>query len=375
MGTPTQEYELSIDGDLLMRTIDRYIIQKFLGTFFFTLMLLIFIVVIFDISEKIDDFLHSHAPLSAIIVDYYFNFIPYFINLFSYLLTFIAVIFFTSRMAGNSEIIAILASGISFRRLLFPYILSAFILGLISFLLANFIIPYTNQKMFNFEKKYIHDPKEFNDMNIHRQISPGTFIYLENFNIKTSNGWKFSIEKFENREMVFKLRAERIDWDSIRQHWIISNYYERKLSRDHESIIKGVKLDTLLPLVPADFTEDVEEVKIMNYFVLNQHIRKKELRGDPDVLKFKVKGYSRISDPFATLILTLIGVAVSSRKVRGGIGYHLGFGLALTFLYILFMQISTVFATFGNLPPLIAVWIPNILFGIIAGILLRLAPK
>jgi lipopolysaccharide export system permease protein len=358
-----------------MRTLDIYIIRKFLGTFFFTLILLIFIVVIFDISERIDDFLRTKPPLMAIVVDYYFNFIPYFINLFSYLLTFIAVIFFTSKMASNSEIVAILASGISFRRLLFPYVLSALILAFLSFLLANFIIPYTNQGMFAFEKKYIKDPKEFNDMNIHRQISPGTFIYLENFNIRTKSGWKFTIEKFENRELVYKLKAERLDWDSTRQHWIISSYYERKLHGLQESIRKGVKIDTLLPLVPADFTEDIEEVKIMNYFVLREHIRKKELRGDPDVMKYKVKGYSRISDPIATIILTLIAVAVSSRKVRGGIGYHLGLGLSLTFLYILFMQISTVFATFGNLPPLIAVWIPNIIFGIIAFVLLRLAPK
>jgi len=358
-----------------MKTIDLYIIRKFLGTFFFTLILLIFIVVIFDISERIDDFLRTHPPLFAIIFDYYFNFIPYFINLFSYLLTFIAVIFFTSRMASNSEIIAILASGISFRRFLFPYILSALILAFLSFLLANFIIPFTNQGMFAFEKKYIKDPREFNDMNVHRQISPGTFIYLENFNLRTNSGWKFTIEKFVNREMVYKLKAERIDWDSLRLRWIITGFYERKLNGLNESIRKGAKLDTLLPLIPADFTEDIEEVKIMNYFVLKEHIRKKELRGDPDVMKYKVKSYTRISDPFATLILTLIGVAVSSRKVRGGIGYHLGFGLALTFLYILFMQISTVFATFGNLHPLIAVWIPNVIFGIIAIVLLRLAPK
>ena len=358
-----------------MKTFDLYIIRKFLGTFFFTLILLIFIVVIFDISERIDDFLRTKPPLMAIIVDYYFNFIPYFINLFSYLLTFIAVIFFTSKMASNSEIIAILASGVSFRRLLFPYMLSALILASLSFLLANFIIPYTNQGMFAFEKKYIKDPKEFNDMNIHRQISPGTFIYLENFNIRTKSGWKFTIEKFVNRELVYKMKAERLDWDSIRKRWIISSYYARSLDGLKESIHKGTKLDTVLPLVPNDFTEDIEEVKIMNYFVLRDHIRKKELRGDPDVMKFKVKGYSRVSDPIATIILTLIGVAVSSRKVRGGIGYHLGFGLSLTFLYILFMQISTVFATFGNLPPLIAVWIPNIIFGIIALILIRLAPK
>ncbi|MCX6305832.1 MAG: LptF/LptG family permease [Bacteroidetes bacterium] len=358
-----------------MRTIDIYIIKKFLGTFFFTLVLLIFIVIVFDISEKIDDFLRHDAPLKAIIFDYYLNFVPYFINLFSYLLTFIAVIFFTSRMASDSEIIAILSSGISFRRMLFPYFLSAMVLGLLSFFLANFIIPYTNRSMFAFEKRYINNPKEFSDQNIHKQISPGTFIYFENFNIHTNAGWKFTLEKFEDRKLVYKLKGERIEWDSLRLRWRISNYYFRRLNGMTESIVKGVKLDTLLPFKPSDFTEDVEEVKIMNYFMLEEHIKRKELRGDPDLIKFKVKKYERIAFPFATLILTLIGVSVSSRKVRGGIGFHLGLGLSLTFLYILFMQIFTVFATFGDLPPLIAVWIPNIIFGFIAFFLYRIAPK
>ncbi len=358
-----------------MRTIDLYIIKKFLGTFFFTLVLLIFIVIVFDISEKIDDFLRHDAPLKAIVFDYYLNFVPYFINLFSYLLTFIAVIFFTSRMASDSEIVAILSSGISFRRMLFPYFISALVLGLLSFFLANFIIPYTNKSMFAFEKRYINDPKEFTDQNIHKQISPGTFIYLENFNIKTKSGWKFSLEKFNGRVLTYKLSGERIEWDSLRLGWTITNYYARHLNGMEESIKKGVTLDTTLPFKPADFTEDIEEVKIMNYFTLREHIKDKKLRGDPDVIKYQVKKYERIAFPFATLILTLIGVSVSSRKVRGGIGYHLGLGLALTFIYILFMQIFTVFATFGDLPPLIAVWIPNIIFSIIAFYLYRIAPK
>ena len=358
-----------------MKTIDIYIIKKFLGTFFFTLLLLIFIVIIFDISEKIDDFLKHDAPLKAIIFNYYFNFIPYFINLFSYLLTFIAVIFFTSRMASDTEIIAILSSGISFRRMLFPYFISATVLALLSFFLANFIIPYTNRGMFAFEKQYINDQREFNDQNIHKQISPGTFIYLENYNTHTNTGWKFSIEKFQDRQLVYKLKADRLEWDSIHARWIISNYFTRKINGIDESLHKGLKLDTVLSFQPSDFTEDIEEVKIMDYITLRKHIKNKELRGDPDIVKYKVKKYERIAFPFATIILTVIGVSVSSRKVRGGIGFHLGFGLALTFIYILFMQIFTVFATFGELPPLIAVWVPNVIFGIIALIMLKKAPK
>jgi lipopolysaccharide export system permease protein len=278
-------------------------------------------------------------------------------------------------MASDSEIIAILSSGISFKRLMLPYYISAVALGLLSFLLANFIIPYTNRSMLAFEKRYINDPKEFSDQNIHKQLSPGIFIYLENFNTHTNAGWKFTLEKFVNKELVYKLKGDRIEWDSLRLRWQLTNYYYRSISSMSESIAKGTKLDTVLPFRPSDFTEDIEDVKIMNYFTLRKHIKDKELRGDPDVIKYKVKKYERIAFPFATLILTVIGVSVSSRKVRGGIGFHLGLGLALTFIYILFMQIFTVFATFGDLPPLIAVWIPNIIFGFIAFFLFRFAIK
>lgn len=358
-----------------MKTIDRYIIRKFLGTFFFTLIVLIFIVIIFDISEKIDDFLSHDTPLSEIIFDYYLNFIPYFVNLFSYLLTFIAVIFFTSQMASRSEIVAILSSGISFRRMLFPYVFSATVLGLLSFILTNFVIPYTNRSMLEFENKYVRNEKTSSDMNVHKQISPGTFIYLENFNLNTKTGYKFSLEQFSNRELTFKLMADKITYDSVNDRWKLDHYFYRTIDSLNEALVKGRVMDTVLPIKPRDFVEDIEEVKIMGYTQLREHIAKKLLRGDPDVQAFQVKKYERWAFPFATIILTLIAVAVSSRKVRGGIGFHLGLGLSLTFIYILFMQISAVFGAFGNVPPYIAVWIPNILFGIIAVVMIRLAPK
>lgn len=358
-----------------LKTIDRYIIRKFLGTFFFSIVLLLFIIIIFDVSEKIDDFLKHDAPLKAIIFDYYLNFIPHFVNLFSYLFVFISVIYFTSKMAANTEIVAILSSGISFRRMLYPYFVAALILALMSFILGNFIIPYTNRGKLAFERKYTKDPRDFRDMNIHKQISPGTYIYMENFNITTKLGWKFSLEKFVGKNLVFKLMAERAEWDSATAKWKLKGYYSRHINGMQESIHKGAQLDTILPFRPAEFLEDLEEVSIMNYFTLSDKIKKKELRGDQDVIKFKVKKYERTVFPFATLILTLIAVSVSSRKVRGGIGFNLGFGLALTFSYILFMQVFTVMATFGNFPPLIAVWIPNIIFGIIAVILAMKATR
>ncbi|HTX88242.1 MAG TPA: LptF/LptG family permease [Bacteroidales bacterium] len=359
----------------LLRTIDRYIIRKFLGTFFFSIVLLIFIIIVFDISEHIDDFLRHDAPVKAILFQYYLNFIPHFVNLFSYLFVFISVIFFTSRMAANTEIIAILSSGISFRRMLVPYFIAAALLGLLSFLLGNFIIPYTNRGKLAFERQYIMDPRTFNDMNIHKQISPGTFIYFENFNMRSRIGWKFSLERFKDRRLVYKLMADRAEYDSVGGKWKILNYFERRIYDNRESIHSGARKDTVLPLKPSEFMEDIEDVEVMNYFVLRDHIRMKQLRGDQDIVKFKVKMYERVVYPFAALILTLIGVAVSARKVRGGIGFSLGFGLALAFIYILFMQVFTVLATFGNMPPLLAVWFPNILFGVISLAMAWRAPK
>ena len=362
-------------NSLKLMTIDWYIIKKFLGTFFFSIILLIFIIIVFDVSEHIDDFLKHDAPVKAIIFDYYLNFIPDFINLFSYLFVFIAVIFFTSRMASDSEIVAILSSGISFRRMLLPYLVAASMLALMSFFLGNFVIPYTNRGKLDFENRYIKDARAFNDMNIHKQINPGVFLYMENFSSQTKNGWKFTLEKFKSRELVFKLSADEVVWDSIHSQWILKHYFSRSISKMKETIHKGEVMDTSFGIKPADFMENIEEVKTMNFFTLRDHIQMKKLRGDPDLIKYEVKGYERLAYPFATLILTLIGVAVSSRKVRGGIGFNLGFGLALTFIYILFMQIFTVLATFGNFPALLAVWIPNIIFGIIALILVRMAPK
>jgi lipopolysaccharide export system permease protein len=278
-------------------------------------------------------------------------------------------------MAADTEIVAILSSGISFRRMLVPYLLAASILALMSFLLGNFVIPYTNRGKLEFEKIYIKDAKAFNDMNIHKQISPGVFLYMENFNTQTKRGWKFTMEKFRDRELIYKITADEANWDSLRSKWTLIRYFSRSLGPMKESIHKGEKLDTTFGLKPADFMEDIEEVSIMNFFTLRDHIKLKELRGDPDLIKYQVKEYERVAFPFATIVLTLIGVAVSSRKVRGGIGFNLGLGLALTFMYILFMQVFTVMATFGNFPPLLAVWIPNILFGVIALVLVRMAPK
>jgi len=358
-----------------LKKIDIYIIKKFLGTFFFAISLLIVIIIVFDVSEKIADFIEKKPPLEEVIFSYYLNFIPYFVNLFSYLFTFISVIFFTSKMASNSEIIAILSSGISFRRFLFPYLISAVFLGLMSFYLANFLIPRTNQTMMQFEKSYIRNPYSNTEINIHMQIHPGTFVYLETYNARNNTGYKFSIEDFENDKLVYKLLAERITWDSVSGLWKIRNYTERRIDGFNETIRKGDELDTLINMHPREFTFILEDIKTMNFSELRQFIEKERLKGSKNIKDYEVEKHKRIAFPFATIVLTLIGVSISSRKVRGGIGMHLGLGITITFAFILFLQITTVFATNGNLAPWLSVWIPNFIFTIVGLILLRLAPK
>jgi len=359
----------------MLKTLDIYIIRKFLGTFFYAISLLILIVIVFDVSENIDEFIKKDAPLKAIIFDYYMNFIPYFVNLFSYLFTFISVIFFTSKLAGNTEIVAILSSGVSYYRMLRPYFISAVFLALLSFYLTNFLIPQTNQKRRMFKDRYIENINKEKDQNLHYQISPGTFVYLESFNMKTMTGYRFSLEQFRGNEMAYKITADHIKWDSTENKWKIEQYTRRDIDGMKERITKGERLDTMINLKPSDLYFRKEYYEEMNFSQLRDYIADEKLKGSEDVLTYEVEKHTRIASPFATLVLTLIGVTLSSRKVRGGIGMHLGLGILITFAFILFMRVSTVFALFGNLSPMMAAWIPNILFAMIGLILLRAVPK
>ncbi len=359
----------------MLKIIDIYIIKKFLGTFFYAISLLILIVIIFDISENLDSFIQKEAPLKAIIFDYYLNFIPYFINLFIYLFTFISVIFFTSKLAGDSEIIAILSSGVSFWRLLYPYMISAIILAILSFYLGNFLIPKTNEQRRAFKNAYMENLIKDKSKNLHIQIAPSTFVFVESYNSKKNIGYKFSLEKFDGQKMVFKLMADRITLDTADNSWILKNYFIRTFDSTGESLIKGAELDTTIFLNPKDLYKVKEEFEEMDYYELNEFILSEKQKGSKAYKKFEIEKHKRASGPIAIIILTIIGVALSSRKVRGGIGMHLGVGIGLTFSYILLIQVSTVFSTFGNLSPLIASWIPNFIFLIIAIYLLIKAPK
>ena len=332
-------------------------------------------IIIFDLSQKIEDFIEKEAPVNAIIFDYYVNFVPYFINLLSPIFIFIAVILFTSKLASNTEIIAILSSGTSYLRLLRPYFISALILAGLSFTLTNYIIPRANKTRLAFEEQYYRNPNRNWDRNIHKQIEPGLYIYMESYSVESDIGYKFSMERFVGDSLQSKLLSDFVQWDTTQGKWKIHNYIIRDFKKEGEFLTKGSELDTTLSIVPFDFKERDNYVETMNLNELNAYIDKKKLQGAENIAELLVYKYQRLASPFAAFILTLIGVALSSRKVRGGIGAHMGFGMLLSATYILFMQISNNLAIGSGLNPIFAVWIPNISFLLIGIYLFYKAPK
>lgn len=356
--------------------IDIYIIKKFLSTFFFTLLLIICVIIVFDLSERLEEFIDKEAPIKAILFDYYLNYIPYLANMMSPLFIFISVIFFTSKMASNSEIVAILSSGVSFKRLLRPFLICAFFLAGLSYFFNNFLIPNANKKRIAFEELYYRNKLTNYTQNIHMKIDERTFIYMSNFVVDLNLGNNFSIERFnESGELEYKLLSDNVKWDSLTNKWSITNYTERYIDGLEETIKKGIKKDTLINLRPEEFKRRNNYVTTMNFFELNDYIEEQTFKGSQQIVNFELERQQRSSYPFATIILTLIGVSVSSRKVRGGIGLHIGIGLMISFSYILFMQISSTFALNSGVAPIVAVWIPNIVFGALAVYLLQKAPK
>jgi lipopolysaccharide export system permease protein len=359
-----------------LKIIDLYIIRTFLSTFFFSLALILSISVIFDLSEKIDDFMENNATWQQVVFDYYLNFIPYFAVLFSSLFTFISVIFFTSRMAYRSEIIAIISNGMSFHRLLVPYFISALVIAIFSFVLSDFVIPHANVKRLDFEEHYIHNaPQSVTERDIHRQIQPGIYIYMESYSTMSDIGHKFSLEKYEDGQLVSKLISDYIKWDSSINKWVIRNYYIRDIKGLNEVITTGRSIDTTLSIHPEDFKRRLNFVETMNIHELNAYIENLKMQGESNVIAYQIEKQKRYAFPFSTFILTLIGVSVSSRKVKGGIGMQIGIGLLVAFSYILFMQFSSQFAISGSIDPVLAVWIPNLMYASISLLLYRMAPK
>ena len=359
-----------------VKILDRYIMRKFLGTYIFAIALIIVIVVIFDAAEKIDDFIELKAPLSKIAFAYYVNFIPFFINQFSGLFTFIAVIFFTSKLAENSEIIAMFSTGMSFKRMLRPYMVSAAIIAIVTFFLGSYIIPQGSVTRINFEDKYYKQRKSNTARNIQLEVDSGVIAYIERFEDYSKTGYRFSLDKFKDKQLVSHLTARSITYDTASVHkWIIKDYMIREMDGMKENIVKGDRIDSTLFMEPADFLIMKNQQEMMTSPQLSEYISRQRQRGFANIKEFEIEYHKRIAMSFASFILTLIGVSLSSKKTKGGMGLHLGIGLALSFSYILFQTIASTFAVNGNVPPVIAVWIPNILYAFIAFYLYQKAPK
>ncbi len=359
-----------------LKRLDRYIIVKFLGTYFFAIALIISIAVVFDINENIDDFINNKAPISAIIFDYYLNFIPYYTNLFSPLFVFIAVIFFTSKLAENSEIIAMFSTGMSFKRLMVPYMISAAIIALVTYVLSTEVIPTGSVTRLKFEQVYKNKKRTDYVRNIQLEVDTGVIAYMERYEDYNKTAYRFSLDKFEDHKLVSHLTARRITYDTTAVYrWIIKDYMIREMKGMRETITRGDRMDSIINMEPQDFLITRGQQETMTSPQLREYIDKQKQRGFANIKVFEVEYYRRIATSFAAFILTVIGLSLSSQKRKGGMGLHLGIGIALSFSYILFQTISSTFAINGNASPNLAVWIPNILYLFIAIYLYRKAPK
>lgn len=351
----------------MFKIIDRYIIRKFLGTYIFAIALLLAIVVMFDVNEKFDSFLK--APLRATIVDYFVNFLPYFANQFSPLFVFIAVIFFTTKLAGNNEIIAMLSSGMSFNRLLRPYLFSAFVIAAATWVLGAYIIPPANVKRIDYTNTYVKNKRVDYGSNIMLMVAPGEIAYMSRYDNISKSGSRFSLETFDSaKRLTSRMTAQRITWDTL-YSWRVYDYVIRDFSDNREFITKGRSLDTVIPFEPRDFLIAKNDHEKMTTPQLEEYIRRQRGRGVANIQSFEVEYQRRYAMCAAAFILTVIGMALSSRKVKGGLGVNIGVGLVLSFSYILFMAITQSFAYSGLTSPLIAMWIPNVIYAVIAVVL------
>jgi len=359
-----------------LQRLDWYIIRKFLVTFFVAIAFLSLIIIIFDVSEKIDDFVRKEVPLKEIVYDYYLNFVPYFLNMYSPLFVFLTVIFFTSKMTQDSEVIAILSSGISYHRLMVPYLVSATLIALLSLGLSQWILPPANATRVQFEQKYNPLRKVQARRDMHYKLENDHFVYMESFSGYNNTAYNFTLEDLSGGELHSKISAESAQYDTLTGVWHLRNWFIRDYSGGLEDHIRsGRQLDTVLSLTRDDFFRNRYTISELNQKELNQLIDTQIMRGDASVNLTLIEKNNRFSLPFSALILTIIAVALCTKKKRGGMGWNLAAGTALGFSYILFMQFSEMFVITDTLPASIAIWMPNYLYAIIAIVLYIRAPK
>lgn len=362
----------------LFGRLDWYIIRKFIGTYIFSIVLIISIALVFDFNENLSKFTKYHAPWRAIVFDYYANFIPYYSNLFSPLFVFIAVIFFTSKLAGNSEIIAMLSSGVSFRRLMRPYMISCVLIASVTFYLNSFVIPHGTVIRQNFESLYRNSKKNTSAENVQLQVGKGTVAYIQHYDDRYKRGYGFSLDKFEGKKLVSHMTAMEIQYDTIadaKYHWKATNWKTRTLVGLRERIVTGDVKDTVILMEPTDLVYSKGQQETFTSPELLDYISKQTSRGSGNVVQYEVEFHKRIAMSFSSFILTIIGLSLSARKRKGGMGLYLGIGLGLSFGYIMLQTVSSTFAINAGTPPVLAAWIPNLIFAFIAYFCYRHTPR
>lgn len=361
-----------------IKILDWYIIKKFIGTYFFSILLIISIAIVFDINENLEKFAQYHPPLKVIVFDYYANFVPYYTNLFSPLFVFIAVIFFTSKLAGNSEIISMLAAGVSFKRLMRPYMISCVIISLVTFYLGAYVIPHGTVIRQNFETIYKNKKRNTAAENVQLQVGKGVIAYIQHYDNNIKRGYGFCLDKLEDKKLVSHLTATEVQYDTIsdtKYNWKVYNWKIRTLKGLKEHIVSGMEKDTVIHMEPTDLVYSKGQQETLTSPQLKEYIEKQKERGSGNVVQYEVEYHKRIASSLASFILTTIGLSLSARKRKGGMGMYLGMGLALSFGYIMLQTISATFAIKGGLPAMLAAWIPNLIFTIVAYFCYKNAPN
>lgn len=358
-----------------MKLLDWYILKRFLVTFFFAVLLLISVICVIDVTERLDDFMTSEATFTEVVVDYYFNFIPWIANMLSPILIFISAVFITARMAAHTEFVAMLSSGMSYRRILVPYVMGGALIAGLTFYLIGWVIPRTNQGRVDFENKFFESEYKFDGHNVHIKISPEEYVYLENYNSDLDIAYQFTLERIKNNRVIYKLKTDKLSWNKKSETWHMDVYSEREYIDNKEIFKEGVNKDLKINLTPKDFGNTYMLQSTFTLPELERYIVELEAKGAENVSIYLVEKYERYTYPFAIIILTIIGVVVSSKKSREGTGFKIAFGFVLAFVYILMVIISRNFANVGDIHPLLASWIPNIIFSIIGFVLYKQVPK
>jgi lipopolysaccharide export system permease protein len=377
-----------------LKLLDKYILKRFLSTFFFVVLILLAVITIIDLTEKMDKF--AKAGLKATeIMWYYLDFIPWIASLLAPITIFIATVYVCSRMAGHTEIIAILSSGVSFRRLMFPFFIGALLVGIINFVLNGWVIPRSNKSRLAFELQHLKSKFYFDQRNVHIQVAPDTYLYMQSYNNSNQTGYHFTLEKFEDNKLIEKLNANRIEWDSTKQKWTLRDWSIKKIEgvfeksshpesvpgfettrlTNSDTLVRGAAMDTALVIRPKEFESDYRKYDGLTLNELDDYINTLRARGSTGIEVYEVEKYTRYTSPFTIFILVFMGIIVSSRKSRGGTGPQIALGFLLSFIFILFFTLFRTFAETGAMPPQISVWIPNIIFGVISLMMYKYVPR